>query len=76
LIVTNLKFTRSQNVPNFGMKCSKSLRFLGIRPRPRWGSLRRSLRREELLPFSNRSVAPSALAIWPTLPRSHRHPSF
>src|SRR6218665_1385417 len=38
--------------------------FLGLRPRPRWGSLRRSLRlpsREGLLAFGNRSFAPSAL---------------
>jgi len=27
-----LRFTRSQNVPNFGMKCSKSCRFLELRP--------------------------------------------
>src|SRR6218665_3050569 len=25
---------KSQNVPNFGMKCSKPLRFLGLRPDP------------------------------------------
>ena len=40
-------------------------RFLGLRPRPRWGSLRRSLRppsREGLLAFGNRSFAPSALS--------------
>src|SRR6218665_4195257 len=47
------------------MKSSKSRRFLGLRPRPRWGSLRRSLRppsREGLLAFGNRSFAPSALS--------------
>src|SRR6218665_800523 len=49
--------------------CSKSRRFLGLRPRPRWRSLRRSLRppsRNGLLAFGNRSFAPSALAISPT----------
>src|SRR6218665_2595811 len=30
----NLRFTRSQNVLHFGIKCSKSLRFLGIPPDP------------------------------------------
>ena len=69
LIAKNLRFTRSQNVPNFGMKWSKSLRFLGLRPRPRWRSLRpfpRPPSREGLLAFVNRSFAPSELAIWPT----------
>ena len=32
----------SQNVLHFGIKFSKSRRFLGLRPRPHWGSLRRS----------------------------------
>src|SRR6218665_4113479 len=57
----------------FGMKCSKSRRLLGLRPRPRWGSLRRSLRppsREGLLAFGNRSFAPSALALTPIFPIS------
>src|SRR6218665_1574644 len=54
---------------SFGMKCSKSRRFLGLRPSPRWGSSRRSPRppsREGLLAFGNRSFAPVALAITPT----------
>src|SRR6218665_3912758 len=57
----------------FGMKCSKSRRLLGLRPRPRWGTLRRSLRppsREGLLAFGNRSFAPSALALSPIFPIS------
>jgi len=51
------------------MKCSKSLRFLGLCPRSRCGSVRRSLwlpSREELHAFNNRSFTPSALAISPT----------
>jgi len=50
------------------MKCSKLRRLLGLRPRPRWGSLRRSPippSRYGLLAFGNRSFAPSALAISP-----------
>src|SRR6218665_4138480 len=64
-----MTLTTSQNALHFGMKCSKSLRFLGLRPRPRWGSLRRSPRppcRNGLLAFGNRSFAPSALALSPT----------
>src|SRR6218665_3875471 len=50
------------------LKCSKSRRFLGLRPRPRWGSLRRSLRppnREALLAFGKRplSSAPSTVCL-------------
>src|SRR6218665_1824223 len=57
LITKNLRFTRSQNVPNFGMKCSKSLRFLPLRPTPRWGSLQRSPD-----PLVVRGLLPSAIA--------------
>ena len=39
-----MRLTTSQNALHFGMKCSKLRRFLGLRPIPRWGSLRRSLR--------------------------------
>src|SRR6218665_3838923 len=63
-----MRFTRAQNVLRFGMKCSKSPRFLGLRPRPCWGSLRRSPRppsRQGLLAFGNYSFAPSALALSP-----------
>src|SRR6218665_3789445 len=52
-----------KNVLYFGLKCSKSSRFLGLRPRPRCGSLRHSPippSRERLLAFGNRSFAPSA----------------
>src|SRR6218665_2228454 len=61
-----MRLTGSQNVGllHFGLKCSKSRRFLELRPRPRWESLRRSTRppsREGLLAFGNRSFAPSAL---------------
>jgi len=48
------------------MKCSKSRRFLGLCPRPRWGSLQRSPRpasRKGLLAFRNHNFAPSARAI-------------
>src|SRR6218665_831184 len=31
-----MRLTTSQNALNFGMKCSKLCRFLGLRPRPRW----------------------------------------
>src|SRR6218665_3976254 len=39
------------------MKCSKSSRFLGLRPRPRWGSLRRPPD-----PLVVRGFLPSAIA--------------
>src|SRR6218665_1924769 len=58
-----MRLTRAKNVLYFGLKCSKSRRFLGLRPRPHWGSLRRSPRPsscERLLAFSNRSFVPSA----------------
>ncbi len=61
LIVKILRFTRSQNVPHFGMKCSKSLRFLGLGPRPRWGAYdappQTPYSREEFLAFENCSFA-------------------
>src|SRR6218665_1247279 len=63
-MIENVRSTGSQNVLRFSLKCSKLRRFLGLRPRPRWGSLRRSPRspsREGLLAFGNRSFAPSAL---------------
>src|SRR6218665_3180144 len=58
---------------NFGMKSSKLHRFLGLRPRLRWGSLQRSPRPpscEGLLAFGNRSFAPSALR--PLLAPKHK----
>src|SRR6218665_1224160 len=60
----NVRLPGSKNVLYFGLKCSKSSRFLGLPPRPRWGSLRRSPippSREGLLAFGNRSFAPSSL---------------
>src|SRR6218665_572233 len=33
-----MRLTTSQNALHFGMKCSKSRRLLGLRPRPRWGA--------------------------------------
>src|SRR6218665_4120465 len=33
-----MRLTTSQNALHFGMKCSKLCRFLGLRPRPRWGA--------------------------------------
>src|SRR6218665_3334241 len=68
-----MRLTRYQNVLHFRVKCSKSRRLLGLRPRPRWGSLRRSPRppsRERLLAFGNRSFAPSALALTKIVPIS------
>jgi len=38
-----VRLTGSQNVLHFGLKCSETRPFLGLRPRPHWGSLRRSL---------------------------------
>jgi len=50
------------------MKFSKLFWFLGLHPRLHWGSLwcSQTPSREGLLAFSNRSFAPSALAICPT----------
>src|SRR6218665_4043318 len=51
------------------MKCSKSRRFLGLRPRPRWGSLRCSPiphSGKGLLAIGNRGFPPPALAIFST----------
>src|SRR6218665_3375627 len=42
---------------SFDLKCSKMLWRLGVRPSPRWGSLRRSP-----CPLVGRGFAPSALA--------------
>src|SRR6218665_1701324 len=33
-----MRLTTSQNALHFGIKCSKLRRFLGLRPRPRWGA--------------------------------------
>src|SRR6218665_4044212 len=33
-----MRLTTSQNALHFGIKCSKLCRFLGLRPRPRWGA--------------------------------------
>src|SRR6218665_3867568 len=33
-----MRLPGSQNVLHFGLKCSKSRRFLGLRPRPHWGA--------------------------------------
>jgi len=38
LIVKNMILATSQNALHFVMKCSKLRRFLGLRPRPRWGA--------------------------------------
>src|SRR6218665_3206376 len=38
-----MRITRSPKALHFGIKCSKSCRFLRLRPGPRWGSLRHSL---------------------------------
>ena len=48
--------------------CSKSRRFLGLRPRPRWEAYDapRILSCKGLLAFGSRSFPPSALAISPT----------
>src|SRR6218665_370810 len=50
----------------FGMKCSKSRRFLGHRPRPRWGAYDAPadpLVARGFLPSAIACFAPSALAI-------------
>src|SRR6218665_1325145 len=60
------------------MKCSKSLRFLGLRPRPGWGSLRRSPRppsREGLLSFGTRSLTYTRVLINTPASRSQVFPS-
>src|SRR6218665_3599845 len=58
-LLKNFRLTGSQNVLNFGMKSSKSRRFLGLCPRPRWGSLRRSPVPDALVV---RGFLPSAIA--------------
>src|SRR6218665_365642 len=73
LIFFKYDINKFQKCTSFGMKCSKLRRFLGLRPRPRWGSLRRSPTppsREGLLAFGNRSFAPSALALSQIFSRS------
>ena len=58
-----MRLTGSQNVLHFGVKCSNSRRFLGLRPRPRWGAYDalRPPSPEGLLAFGNSSFAPSVL---------------
>src|SRR6218665_36704 len=71
LIAKNVRLTGSQNVLNFGMKSSKSRRFLELRPRPLLGdltTLHQTPSREGLLAFGNRSFAPSALSPFLALP--------
>src|SRR6218665_1655779 len=61
---TAVRLRRSKNVHHFRLKCSKFLPFLGLRPRPRWGSYDAPSRppsREGLLALGYRSFAPSAL---------------
>src|SRR6218665_1378462 len=68
LIFLKYDINKFQKCTSFGVKCSKSRRFLGLRPRPRWGSLRRSLRppsRERLLALGQRTFPPPGPAIIP-----------
>src|SRR6218665_1995311 len=37
-LLKNMRLTTSQNSLHFGVKCRKLRRFLGPRPRPRWGA--------------------------------------
>src|SRR6218665_2325391 len=53
-----MRLTGSKNVLHFRLKCSKLRRFLGLRPRPRWGSLQRSS-----TPLVVRGFLPSAIAV-------------
>src|SRR6218665_676218 len=53
----NVRLQGSKIVLHLGLKCSKSRRFLGLRPRPRWGSLQRSPD-----PLVVRGFLPSAIA--------------
>ena len=69
----NFEVNKSPKCTPFGIKCSKLRRLLG-RPRPRWGSLRRSP-----VPLVVRSFLPSAIAAvrlphsqFPPLGRSSR----
>src|SRR6218665_3575103 len=58
-----MRLTTSQNTLHFGMKCSKSRQFLGLRPRPRWGAYDAPTD-----PLVVRGFLPSAIAasgIWP-----------
>src|SRR6218665_1103276 len=55
-----MRLKTSQNALHFGMKCSKLRRLLGLRPRPRWGNLRRSPRPPSGL--VDRGFLPSAIA--------------
>src|SRR6218665_750181 len=57
LIVKKYEIYKSPKCAPLGMKCSKSRRLLGLRPRPRWGSLRRSPS-----PPSRGGFLPSAIA--------------
>src|SRR6218665_1979803 len=60
--------SRKCKLTTFGMRC-KSRSFLGLRPRPRWEAYDAPpgpLVVRGLLAFTNRSFAPSALAIFPT----------
>ena len=62
----NCEVNKSPKCTPFGIKCSKLRRLLRLRPRPRWGSLRRSS-----IPLVVRSFLPSAIAV-PSLGLSSR----
>src|SRR6218665_2417947 len=57
LTVKKYEINKSPKCAPFRMKCSKSRQFLGLRPRPCWGSLRRSPD-----PIVVRGFLPSAIA--------------
>src|SRR6218665_520890 len=52
-----MRLPGSQNVLHFGLKCSKSRRLLGLRPRPRWGAYHAPPD-----PLAVKGILPSAIA--------------
>src|SRR6218665_3267808 len=61
-----MRLTTSQNALHFGMKCSKSRRFLGLRLRPRWGAYNAPPNPLVVRGFLPSCFAPTALAICPS----------
>src|SRR5688572_30970862 len=79
IIGEKFEVNKSPKYAPFGIKCSKLRRLLGLRPRPRWGSLRRS----PIPPIVVRGFLPSAIAAsrlrrsqFPPLTHSSRSPQL
>ena len=66
LMAKYMRLTYAKIYSIFGIKCKKSRRLLGLRPRPRWGSLRRSPDPLVAMGFLLSAITPSALTVWPT----------